>query len=47
MESTMVDIKAMKLSNYFHHSMELMPGVLKSLIIRARTLSPYTQTYVL
>jgi hypothetical protein len=29
MESTMVGIKAMKLSNFFHHSMELMPGVKK------------------
>jgi hypothetical protein len=47
MESTMVGIKTMKLSNYFHHSMDLMPGVLKSLKIRAQTLSLYTQTYVL
>jgi hypothetical protein len=43
----MVGIKAMKLSNYFHHSMELMPGVLKSLKIRAQALSPCPQTYVL
>jgi hypothetical protein len=29
------------------NSVELMPGVMKSLKIRAQTLSPFTQTYVL
>jgi hypothetical protein len=29
------------------YSVELMPGVMKSLKIRAQALSPFTQTYVL
>jgi hypothetical protein len=35
------------MQNQSTNSMELMPGVLKSLKIRAQALSPFTQMYVL
>ncbi len=35
------------MQNQYTNSMELMPGVLKSLKIRAHALSPFTQTYVI
>jgi hypothetical protein len=35
------------MQNQSTNSMELMPGVLKSLKIRAQAFSPFTQTYVL